>query len=329
MKHILLVLSLALAVISIAQVNPIHGSWSCPMQGGYSMKLELKPGGSGTLDGQAITFSAANGKLTVTEAGEVTVYTYSINGNKMTVSGGDLDAPLVFTRQGSTTGLGAKVKENKVATPGEATAAGSILGSWTSATGKFTFNEGGKGTANGEGFMYTLAGNQLTMTDNSGVFSFSYNIAGNTLTLSAGAKTLTFNKGTAAAGAANNSGASTGKGAELAGKWCYLTSNYNSLYNASNSSFTNECFVINPNGTYSYAYESNRSASNSGGMVFSNNANADEGRWSYDGDKLTVYSNKGTTVNYTLEKKNHPKTKDPMLFLDGRGYVTFYQKASW
>jgi hypothetical protein len=35
---------------------------------------------------------------------------------------------------------------------------------------------------------------------------------------------------------------------------------------------------------------------------------------------------RGTTV-YTLEKRNHPKTGDPMLVLNGQPFVTYYKHA--
>jgi len=52
------------------------------------------------LDGDAGTYRIASNRIWVTVDGETTVFAFRINGNRMTVSGGDLDRPLVLTRQG-------------------------------------------------------------------------------------------------------------------------------------------------------------------------------------------------------------------------------------
>lgn len=335
MKQKLCLLLLVFATAVSAQVtNPLTGNWKASLQG-YTMKLELKADGTGKLDDEPITYKVANGKITITESDNViNNYTYSLTGNKLTVSGGDLNDAITFTKE-SKGGLGDKVNQKtnpmvaeKKDEVQEKIPAG-LKGQWSGATGTFIFNDGGKGTANGQGFNYTTNGNQVTMSDNTGTYALNYNITGNTLILTGGNGSATFTRN-----AGNNSSSSVpqgnGNAAQLAGKWCYLTSNYNSLYSSRNSSFTNECFTLNPNGTYTYYYESNRSANTQSGFGFSNSTDSDQGTWTYDGgNKLTVNSAKKGTVVYTIEKKNHPKNKDPMIFIDGRGYVTYYNKTPW
>ena len=61
-----------------------------------------------------------------------------------------------------------------------------------------------------------------------------------------------------------------------------------------------------------------------------NSQSSDSGRWSYDGARLTAHSRTGKVASYALEKRNHPKNKrDPMICLDGKCYVTYYNKPAW
>jgi hypothetical protein len=337
MKYFIFIILLGFSFSSFTQKSSdqLAGIWTCPFDGGYTMKLELKPDGTGRLDDAPITYRSSGGKLTIMEdANTSTTYSYSLSGNKLVLSGGDLSAALSFSR-GSGTTTAPKVatqkeppsdKSSKMEKPS------GLVGTWTGPTGTLAFQETGKGTANGQPFTWSVSGDQLTTTDPTGTFVFSYVVQANDLAITGYGQTSNFKKGKAnsqAEKSANTNQSNTGKGQELVGKWCYLTSNYNSLYSTKNSSFTNECFMLNADGTYSYQYEANRSASNGGNYGYSNSTDSDQGTWSFDGvDKVTVVSQKGTST-YTIEKKNHPKTGDPMIFVNGRGYVTFYNKKPW
>lgn len=312
----------------------VTGNWQSPFDGGYTMKLDLNADGTGKLDGAPITYKIANGKITIMESGSVSnVYNYSIQGNKLQLAGGDLSAPITFTKE-SRGGLSEKINQQKKQTAETKTEANpaktptGIVGTWTGNTGKFIFYEDGTGTGNGSQMKYSLNGNAITMSDNTGTYTLNYTITGNTLTMTGSGGSITFTRGDVNTSAGNNN--TGGNSQQLVGKWCYLTSNYNSLYNASNSSFTNECFTLKDDGTYTYSFESNRSTNTPGVYGYSNNSDSDQGTWSYDGgNKLTVNSAKSGTKIYTIEKKNHPKNKDPMIFIEGRGYVTYFNKTPW
>jgi hypothetical protein len=313
------------------QAASLAGKWQCPFEG-YTMVLDLKADGTGTLDGAPVTFQAQNGKLKLTEQdGTTNEYAYALTGNQLQLSGGDLEGALMFSKNPG--GLGSKVQSSKpVPTEGNNPASTGIqlLGSWTGSTGTFVFAEGGTGTANGSPMKYTVEGTTLTLTDNATTFTFTYAITGNSLSLTGYGTTLTFQKGGSTANSGTAGSTSAGGGQELVGKWCYLTSNYNSLGSSSNSSYTDECVTFKADGTYHYSFESNRSASGSGYYGYSNNADSDAGTWSYDGgNKLQVISQKLGNKTYTIEKRNHPKNRDPMIFIDGRGFVTFYNKQPW
>lgn len=339
-KFFLLTAAVWLAPLLLrAQSGTLVGKWQCPFEG-YTMELDLKPDGSGTLDGAPIRYQTAGTKLTVTEADQtVNVYDYRLAGGQLLVSGGDLDGQLTFKKAGGGGGLGgrtagavAKGNVPKSSTNTNAppkAASNPLLGAWTGATGTFVFNASGQGTANGAPMTYTTQGDQLTLNDGTANVTLRFEVNGATLALTGPGGTLSFTKGAVGSTAASAGGRSSA-GQELVGKWCYLTSNYNSLGSTSNSSATEECIVIKADGTYEFSSESSRSAGSATYYGGTSSSDYDTGTWRYDGGStISVTSQKTGAHSYTLEKRNHPKTGDPMIFIDGRGYVTFYQKPGW
>jgi len=107
---------------------------------------------------------------------------------------------------------------------------------------------------------------------------------------------------------------------QLVGKWCYMSN-----LTGSNSRMSNRCFVLNANGTYEYSSET----SSSGAYGGTSSQEYDSGRWSATSSTLTANSNKNGQIVYPIELRNHPKTGDPMIVVDGDAYVAAFQKRSW
>src|SRR5262249_8640272 len=108
---------------------------------------------------------------------------------------------------------------------------------------------------------------------------------------------------------------------EMAGKWCWV-SVVNAQQGARSSS---QCFVLNADGTYQYSGESD-SYNPYGGAT---SQSADSGTWTATETTLTANSTRRGPTVYELEKRNHPKTGDPMLILNGQAFVTYFQHAPW
>jgi hypothetical protein len=83
--------------------------------------------------------------------------------------------------------------------------------------------------------------------------------------------------------------------------------------------------TLNPNGTYSYRAEANTSTIFGG----SSSASADSGTWRLQGNTLYANSNSRGPQQFRLEKRNHPRNRDPMICLDGDCYVTATQRRPW
>ena len=79
------------------------------------------------------------------------------------------------------------------------------------------------------------------------------------------------------------------------------------------------------NGTYEYYSET----SSSGPVASSASQESDSGTWTATANTITRNSRSQGTATYSLEKRNHPKTGDPMLVLDGDTYVTYGQRRPW
>ena len=105
----------------------------------------------------------------------------------------------------------------------------------------------------------------------------------------------------------------------LVGKWCYVNVASN------NSSSSEQCIIVNANGTYEYYAESSTSGSN--GSTASQSS--DGGTWWVEGNRVYYNSQNQGEGSYELVKRNHPKTGDPMIVLDGTAYVTFFKKSPW
>ena len=92
---------------------------------------------------------------------------------------------------------------------------------------------------------------------------------------------------------------------------------------------TDECFTIAPNGIYTYHRESSMSAYSSGMAAGTASQTDDRGTVQLRGSVIVVNSQTQGPSSYALVKRNHEKTGDPMLCLDGRCFVTAYQRPPW
>ncbi|MGB3076699.1 MAG: hypothetical protein WBB36_15325, partial [Chitinophagales bacterium] len=151
---------------------------------------------------------------------------------------------------------------------------------------------------------------------------------GDQLTLTINNNSVSYTRGKADS-KTNQQNTPTGAGQvamELVGKWCFI--NVNSYNQGASSS--SECVTLNADGTYLYYNESSRSVNTPDYAGGTASQNEDRGTWYVQGDRLYVHSQTIGDASYRLEKRNHPKNvNDPMIVLDGRTFVTAYNKPPW
>lgn len=307
------------------QQNKIQGTWTAKISG-VEMTLILNTDGTGTFDGDKIRYTAQNSKLNLTIIQQSTTlrYTYILKENSLTVSGGDLDSPITFTREG----------ETAHAKPAPAPASNNIVGIWSGNNETIEFTKTGKCVYQGQVFNYQTTNNTVSVQTAQGNLMMPYTVNGNQLSLTINGQSFYYAKNGAtpdpsATASTNNQHPQVAAGnisQELVGKWCYV--NVNSTYSGGSS--TEQCITLNANGTYEYYSESSRSVNTNAYSGGTNSQNSDRGTWSYDGSRIHYTSSMGAgSGSYLLEKRNHPKNNDPMIVLDGQTYVTQYQKAPW
>ena len=175
----------------------------------------------------------------------------------------------------------------------------------------------------------------LVVSGGTSTYMFTAAITPTTMTLTNATlpQPLVFTRAGAPAGAAAGAGKVL---PELAGKWC----DFGSASGTSGHGGTSreECFTLFPDGRYQYFYEGSFSAYSNvsptygvqpGVTGMGSSRSSDEGTWTATATTITAHSKKQGVTTYTLEKKNHPKTGDPMLCLDGKCFTTALQKPPW
>ena len=211
-----------------------------------------------------------------------------------------------------------------------ATASPALRGHWSGQVSgqslAVSFDGQGRGTVDGRPVRYETKGATLWIEDSGDVAIYQFQVSGNQLTVVGGdlPGRVTLQRGSAAARPTQNS--PTGSRAELVGRWCKVSS---FSANAGGGSQSSACFELRNDGSYSYGAESSLSAQAPGMWGGTSSSSEDAGRWSATPQTITAHSQSGSVTTYRLEKRNHPRNRDPMLCLDGVCYVTHWQKAPW
>ena len=165
----------------VQQQSKIYGLWQ-NSQFGYQMTLMLNPDGSGEFDGEMIKFTTQANKLSIVQAGVTTIYTYTLNGNSLSLSGGDLEGTIAFSRKGSAQSpVIAQVPAQDNANPTN----GNIVGVWSGNGETIEFKSDGQCNYLGNIFPYEVSQGQITLTTAQGKVLFGYSIKENQLTLTA------------------------------------------------------------------------------------------------------------------------------------------------
>lgn len=177
-------------------------------------------------------------------------------------------------------------------------------------------------TIDGEEYAYRVKNSVINVIGEDGAMSFPFILAGDILTVEVEGREVVYKRVKPGTKTNTAGGQGSGEGVlqALVGKWCYMSS-----LTGSNSYMSSRCFVLHPDGTYEYSAESSTSGANgsTAGQSY------DSGRWSATRTTLTAYSNSQGKIVYPIELRNHPKTGDPMIVVDGDAYVTAYQKRPW
>ncbi len=240
---------------------------------------------------------------------------WTLDGNVITFSGNGESIKVPFEIAGNTWTW--KFPEGRLALTRITAGESNLAGSWQGPSGNVQINLDGTATVGGVIYRYTQAGNQLTLGGPDGTFVATVQRAGDSMTWVVNGKTLTFQR----AATTWAIGGGGGLLPELVGKWCQATN----LNNYSRSA----CFTLLADGSFQYAGDFSASGQLPGGAYGTASDNNDAGTWTATANSITATSKKTGVRTFLLEKRNHSKTGDPMLVLDGAAFTTAYQKAPW
>lgn len=306
------------------QQGKIHGIWQ-NSQFGYQMTLMLNEDGSGEFDGEAIRYTHQGSRLSLVQGGQTTLYSCMLQENSLTLSGGDLDQPVTFTRNGiqeqqPVVSAGAELKSYS-----NSSNDADLIGIWSGNGETIEFKSNGQCVYIGNTFSYQLSQGNIILATAQGSVIFAYSIKGDQLNLTANGKQISYQRGASGTPSASGNSSPGNVAQELIGKWCWINVNTTNTGGSSSS----ECIVLNANGTYEYASERSMDVNTSSFYAGTSSQGSDQGTWWVQGDRIFYNSQTRGQGSYQLQKQNHPKTGDPMIVLNGEPYVTFYQKQPW
>lgn len=307
--------------------NGLAGVWE-NNEFGFTMTLLLLESGVGEFDGEQINYSVRENILSISSSSGATAYNFVLKSEILTLSGGDLDGPIAFKRRGSEVSAPqgpAMPRENDVT-------GNSVLGRWEYQGQVLDFQSSNLVVIDGAKYAYQIQGSDLILSTAQGNIPFQYQINEGNLYLAGPGGSITYNKVEGNQAVAGTAGGAEGAvPQELAGKWCYV----NVTSNSSGGWSTDECITLYENGTYEYYSENSGSATVTnqyGSQVAvggTSSQSSDSGTWRLQGNSIIAQSRLGSSQSFIFQKMNHPKNGDPMIVLDGRTYVTQYQKPSW
>jgi hypothetical protein len=201
-----------------------------------------------------------------------------------------------------------------------------LVGKWKSDEAVVVIKADGTISINDEPYKYKTKGGVITVWNDDGSLLFPYELKGDVMAVDFMGRTIVYKrvKETESATSTQSAGSASAGGegiiAAFVGKWCYLSS-----LTGTNSYMSTRCFTLYENGTYEFKAES----SSSGSYGSTAGQSYDTGRWTATRNSITAYSRSNGKIVYPIELRNHPKTRDPMIVLDGDAYVTAYRKNPW
>jgi hypothetical protein len=335
LKRILLTLANIFLVITISNSQTISGTWTFS-NGSFPLTMLLQDNGTGEFQGMPVKYKTYEGKLFIDDGVQPVIYNYQLTQTSLTLTGGNLQTAITFTRPASGTDSPANqynIRSNtssvnpdnpqSSAISGMAGSNGSsgLEGIWEGQQGKLIFYPDGNLFYNGLSYQYSVSGNSVAISGNDGNTAFTYNLVNNQLTLTQNSNSANYTKRTSLKTDIIDP--------QLVGKWCIMSNNYNSYSGGGSSS--EECITLNADGSYIYYYSASRSAYAAGQSAYGGtaNQNSDHGLWKTDGITLvSVSKTTGKTTRYLLTKEN-AQNGDATIVVGGRKFITAYNRPSW
>ncbi len=294
--HVLDRAGTAVAAVAVTPPSVVVGEWRSP-----NSVVRVNADGTATIGAKSHRWTVDGNVITFSGDGEPIRLPFEMAGNTWTWK--FPDRQLVLTR---------------VVAGASPISTGGILGQWQGPNGVAQFNPDGTATVGGLVYRYSQTGDQLTLQGADGTFTATVRIEAETMSWVVNGKTLGFQRAT-------TTGAPGGIMVELVGKWCQATN----LNNSSGSYSRSACITLLANGSFKYASDFGATGQVAGGAYGTSSDSNDAGTWTATPTSISSNSKKTGVRTFRLEKRNHAKTGDPMIVLDGAEFTTAFLKAPW
>jgi hypothetical protein len=137
MRRLLLLVSIASFVLAAHASPALHGTWSVALDG-QPFVVTFDPGGAGKVNGVAMKWQTMGKLLFVQQqGGQVITYSWEVKGDKLSVAGGDLNAPVALSR-----GTAAATTVKKSVSAAAPSGGQELVGKWCKMS-SFSANSGG------------------------------------------------------------------------------------------------------------------------------------------------------------------------------------------
>jgi len=272
--------------IKAATGNSLAGTWICN-NAGQTLTLVLYSNSRGEFEGDEISYVQTEDKLTIKSATGSTTYSYKLNGTNLTLSGGDLNKPVTFSKSG---GQNDVVQTTPKAPINNNAVGNDLLGTWVAQGMQFTFKEGGLMLYNDKTMEYTVKGKTLyCQNDQAGVsVTYEYEISQGYLLLKNNGNTMMLQKksGGNDAGKSNNT-ISGGSKPPFLGNWVSAEKEHLSLMEGGRMKL--ESYDL----TYTYDAKTLSVNAPSGTVVFSYTFSGNILTVTAPGGKVSIYQKDG------------------------------------
>ncbi|MBL7848524.1 MAG: hypothetical protein JNL40_13730 [Cyclobacteriaceae bacterium] len=293
--------------------SSLVGTWQYS-QAGEVQTLILNGDGTGSLNSENLQYQIQGNLLAVTTSSGTVVYTFGLQGNKLSVTGGDIEGLMVFVKLEQSSRAPAQQ-------PSFSSTSKDLLGTWSGEGEVIEFRSSGICRYNEILIPYRISQGHVILQASTGDISFAYTVKAGRLVLAANGQQAVYQKISEVAPSSPVTKKERNP-ADLVGQWCYLKS--------STGTFSGRCITLNADGTYRYTEERSMSVQTeeiSGGTA---SQGSDSGTWYVQGDRLYYQSTTRGSGSYRLERRNHPKNvNDPMIVLDDEPFVTTTQRPPW
>ena len=143
MKFITVIILCLLFAAPVSANPALHGTWSAAVDG-QPLTVTFEPNGTGSINGKPMRWQTLMRLLVVQhQGGETVSYSFDARGDRLSVSGGDLDGIVTLSR--GTAAAEAAAKSARTSRPSSQASSGSgqeLVGKWCQGSA-FTANSGG------------------------------------------------------------------------------------------------------------------------------------------------------------------------------------------